>query len=308
MERDNLCSQTFSLLSDEEWALVALCLTLLLEEAGESASTPCARGSRPAPDHRDGGALALAPTRPGPPASSGRSAGSRPTASRNWHTDLRAVLRLAASRDETPKAAVLDSRTLRSSPKSRARAGYDGTKRKMGSELPMAVDMLRHLLAAHVTPATADDRAQADQLIQAILVARRESVDLADVDQAIRVRGSQRQPASMASSSRWSSWLRPSAASCCRHADGSSSGPSPGRHAFGVWWAIMSASLKPSPICHALYCSLKIVWYPCFSSAPCRVWRAFSALSYPLTLNSCVPIAAAAALVFTPKARNRPAI
>src|SRR4028119_1269587 len=46
--------------------------------------------------------------------------------------DLRAVLRLAAGRDEEPSAAVLDSRTLRSSPESGARAGYDGAKRQEG--------------------------------------------------------------------------------------------------------------------------------------------------------------------------------
>src|ERR671916_209212 len=97
--------------------------------------------------------------------------------------DLRAVLRLAAGRDEEPSAAVLDSRTLRSTPESGARAGYDGAKRKKGSKLHMAVDTLGHLLAAHVTPATADDRAEVGQLAQAVQVATGESVDLAYVDQ-----------------------------------------------------------------------------------------------------------------------------
>jgi transposase len=44
--------------------------------------------------------------------------------------DLRAVLRLAAGRDAEPSAAILDSRTLRSTPESGQRAGYDGAKRK----------------------------------------------------------------------------------------------------------------------------------------------------------------------------------
>ena len=66
--------------------------------------------------------------------------------------DLRAVLRLVAGRKPAPSAAVLDSRTLRSSPESGARAGYDGAKRMKGSKLHMAVDTLGHLLAAHVTP------------------------------------------------------------------------------------------------------------------------------------------------------------
>jgi DDE family transposase len=38
--------------------------------------------------------------------------------------------------------------------------GYDGAKRKKGSKLHMAVDTLGYLPAAHVTPATTDDRAE----------------------------------------------------------------------------------------------------------------------------------------------------
>lgn len=44
--------------------------------------------------------------------------------------DLRIILRLVAGRDEQPSAAIIDSRTLRSTPESGARAGYDGAKRK----------------------------------------------------------------------------------------------------------------------------------------------------------------------------------
>ncbi len=46
--------------------------------------------------------------------------------------DLRAVLRLAAGRNAEPTAAIIDSRTLRSTPESGERAGYDGGKRKKG--------------------------------------------------------------------------------------------------------------------------------------------------------------------------------
>ena len=74
--------------------------------------------------------------------------------------DLRAVLRLAAGRASEPTAAIIDSRTLRSTPESGQRAGYDGAKRKRGSKLHMAVDTLGHLLAMHVTPANVDDRAE----------------------------------------------------------------------------------------------------------------------------------------------------
>src|SRR5918997_1146547 len=40
--------------------------------------------------------------------------------------DLRALLRLGEGGDKEPTAAILDSRTLRSSPESGHRAGYDG--------------------------------------------------------------------------------------------------------------------------------------------------------------------------------------
>ena len=61
--------------------------------------------------------------------------------------DLRAVLRRAAGRTAQPSAAILDSRTFRSSPESGERAGSDGAKRKKGSKLRLAVDPLSHLLA-----------------------------------------------------------------------------------------------------------------------------------------------------------------
>jgi transposase len=97
--------------------------------------------------------------------------------------DLRAVLRLAAGRHEEPSAAIFDSRTLRSTPESGTRAGYDGAKRKRGSKLHLAVDTLGHLLALHVTPASADDRAEVGRLAEAVQDATEDSVDIAFVDQ-----------------------------------------------------------------------------------------------------------------------------
>jgi len=73
--------------------------------------------------------------------------------------DLRAVLRLQAGRNAQPTAAILDSRTLQSTPESGARSGYDGAKKKKGSKVHIAVDTLGHLLALHVTPANEQDRA-----------------------------------------------------------------------------------------------------------------------------------------------------
>ena len=97
--------------------------------------------------------------------------------------DLRAVLRLAAGRTAEPSAAIIDSRTLRSTPESGQRAGYDGAKRKRGSKLHMAVDTLGYLLALHVTPANVDDRAEVSRLAEAVQEATGESVTLAYVDQ-----------------------------------------------------------------------------------------------------------------------------
>ena len=97
--------------------------------------------------------------------------------------DLRAVLRLAAGHKAEPSAAILDSRTLRATPESGERAGYDGAKRKQGSKLPMAVDTLGRLLALHVTPANADDRAQVERLAKTVQAATSDSVEVAFVDQ-----------------------------------------------------------------------------------------------------------------------------
>src|SRR5271155_5136927 len=97
--------------------------------------------------------------------------------------DLRAVLRVAAGRTEEPTAAIIDSRTLRSTPESGSRAGYDGAKRKRGSKVHMAVDTLGHLLALHVTPADVGDRAAIRRLAASIQDATGETVTLIYVDQ-----------------------------------------------------------------------------------------------------------------------------
>ena len=97
--------------------------------------------------------------------------------------DLRAVLRLAAGRAPEPTAVVLDGRTLQSTPESGHRAGYDGHKRKKGSKTHAAVDRLGHLLALVVTPASAQERAQVEQLAAAVQAATGETVELAYVDQ-----------------------------------------------------------------------------------------------------------------------------
>lgn len=97
--------------------------------------------------------------------------------------DLRVLLRLSEGRASEPSAAVLDSRTLRSTPESGSRGGYDGAKRKKGSKVHAAVDTLGYLLALFVTPANKQERAWAGELAGAVQEATGESVELAYVDE-----------------------------------------------------------------------------------------------------------------------------
>jgi transposase len=171
--------------SDEEWALVAPYLTLLPEEAGQR--------EHPLREVFNGLRYLVR---------YGVAWRAMPNDLPPWHAvydqaqrwlrvgcfemlvqDLRAVLRLAQGRAEEPSAAVLDSRTLRSTPESGGRAAWDGHKRVRGSKLHLAVDTLGHLLALHVTPANTDDRAAVSTLAEAVQDATGESVDLAYVDQ-----------------------------------------------------------------------------------------------------------------------------
>ena len=97
--------------------------------------------------------------------------------------DLRMLLREIADRLPQPRAAILDSRTLQSSPESGARAGYDGHKKRKGAKVHLAVDTLGQLLALLVTPANEQDRTQVAALAEQIQEVTGESVAVAFVDQ-----------------------------------------------------------------------------------------------------------------------------
>ena len=97
--------------------------------------------------------------------------------------DLRRLLREIEERAPEPRAAILDSRTLQSSPESGDRAGYDGAKRRKGSKVHLAVDTLGHLLALLVTPANEQDRAQVGELVAKVQEATGQMVEVAFVDQ-----------------------------------------------------------------------------------------------------------------------------
>lgn len=171
--------------SDEEWALVAPYLTLLPEDAGQR--------EHPLREVFNGLRYVVKTGAPWrwmpndlPPWAAVYQQAQRWLAAGCFEAlaeDLRSILRLAAGRKAQPSAAILDSRSLRSSPESGERAGYDGAKRKKGSKLHLAVDTLGHLLALHVTPASADDRAEVGRLAQAVQASTGQSVELAYVDQ-----------------------------------------------------------------------------------------------------------------------------
>jgi transposase len=97
--------------------------------------------------------------------------------------DLRSILRALAGRTPDPSAAVFDGRTLQSTPESGARAGYDGHKKKNGSKIHIAVDLLGHLLALKVTAANEQERAQVAELAAAVQKETGDRVETAFVDQ-----------------------------------------------------------------------------------------------------------------------------
>jgi transposase len=97
--------------------------------------------------------------------------------------DVRTLLRLTESRTQQPSAAMPDRRTWPSSPESGTRAGYDGAKRKRGSNVHMAVAPLGHLLAVHVTAADEQDRTQVKHLAEPVQEVTGHAVEVALVDQ-----------------------------------------------------------------------------------------------------------------------------
>jgi transposase len=153
--------------SDEEWSLVAPYLTLQREDAGqrEHSLREVFNGLRYIV--KTGAPWRWMPNDLPP-----------------WAAVYQQTQRwLAAGRSAEPSAAIIDSRTLRSTPESGARAGYDGAKRKKGSKLHMAVDTLGHLLALHVTPASAEDRGEVETLARTVQAVTGDSVQIAWVDQ-----------------------------------------------------------------------------------------------------------------------------
>ena len=96
--------------------------------------------------------------------------------------DLRMILRMVDEREGQPTAAILDGRTLQSTPESGGRAGFDGAKKKKGSKVHIAVDTLGHLLALRVTAANEQERAQVAELTAPVQEVTGRTVEVAFVD------------------------------------------------------------------------------------------------------------------------------
>ena len=171
--------------SDEEWAFVASYLTLIREDAPQRRHDPREVFNALRWVVRSGSPWRYVPHEfpPWPAVYQQTRRWMAAGVFEQMAQDLRALLRLAEGRAEEPTAAILDSRTLRSTPESGGRAGYDGHKRTKGSKVHAAVDTLGHLLALKVTPANEQDRAQAGELAEAVQEATGGSVRLAWVDQ-----------------------------------------------------------------------------------------------------------------------------
>jgi transposase len=97
--------------------------------------------------------------------------------------DLRMLMREIEGRNPQPSAAIFDGRTLQSTPESGARAGYDGHKKRKGSKVHLAVDTLGQLLAAIVTPANEQERAQVAELAAKVQEVTGDAIEVAFVDQ-----------------------------------------------------------------------------------------------------------------------------
>lgn len=171
--------------SDEEWAFCAPYLTLMKEEAPQRDYTLRAMFNAVRYMVRAGCPWRMIPNDL-PPWYSVQQQAQRWIKAGCFEAmghDLRKVLRLLVEKPEEPSAVIIDGRTLRSTPESGRRAGYDGHKRKKGSKVHAAVDSLGHLLALKVTAANEQERAHVGALLAKVQAATGEKVQVAFVDQ-----------------------------------------------------------------------------------------------------------------------------
>lgn len=97
---------------------------------------------------------------------------------------MRDLLRHLYGKPDQPTMMIVDSRTLKSTPESGQRAGYDAGKKVRGSKAHVAVDVLGNLLALSVTSANIQDRAALETLAKQVQEATGESIEVCLADGA----------------------------------------------------------------------------------------------------------------------------
>lgn len=100
----------------------------------------------------------------------------------NMAHDLQMLRREEVGRNAVPSVAIIDSRTLQSTPESGHRAGYDGAKRRNGSKIHAAVDTMGHAITLLVTPADGQDREQVYDLCREVQEVTGYNVDVVVAD------------------------------------------------------------------------------------------------------------------------------
>ena len=154
--------------SDEAWAFVALAVTLM-DEAAPQWNDPLrdvANGLRSM--LRTGAPWRMLPTDvpPWPVVDHQTQRCLTAGVGAQMVHDVRMLLRAITDRAPQPRAVIVASRTLQSTPERGGRARDDGHNRRNGAKIHLAVATLGHLLAVVVTPANAHDRAQVATLAQ----------------------------------------------------------------------------------------------------------------------------------------------
>lgn len=98
-------------------------------------------------------------------------------------SDLRVLERNRNLKNDNPTVIIIDSRTLRSTPQSGHRAGYDGGKKINGTKIHIAVDTLGNLITLIATPANEQDRDQLYDLCKQVQEITDNNVDIVIADQ-----------------------------------------------------------------------------------------------------------------------------
>ncbi len=101
----------------------------------------------------------------------------------NLAHDLHSLVREDALLEGVPTVAIVDSRTLQSTPESGERAGYDGGKRRKGSKIHAAVDTMGNVMTLLVTPGNEQDREQVYDLCREVQQVTGDHIDVVIADQ-----------------------------------------------------------------------------------------------------------------------------